>query len=112
MQVSPSELRAYGAKAGAISAQLAATGAFDLAGNVAAMVPVFGVIGQDFLAAFGVAQASHAAEYAKVAETFGSRAALAQSSADGYEETDNQHAESIRNIIGSGSLPTVNSKEQ
>ncbi|NUS42156.1 MAG: hypothetical protein HOQ24_00430, partial [Mycobacteriaceae bacterium] len=51
IEVSPEALRAYGASAGAISTELAATGGFDLAANLAAMVPVFGLIGQDFLAA-------------------------------------------------------------
>jgi hypothetical protein len=99
MHVSPAALRAYGRTAEEISAQLAASGAFDLAKNVAALVPVFGLIGQDFLAGFTVAQASHAKAYGDVAAAFGNRARLAHTSADTYERSDNEHADALRAIV-------------
>lgn len=102
MQVSPAALRTYGAAAEGISTTLAASGAFDLAGNVAAMTPVFGLVGQDFLAAFAVAQANHAKAYGDVASAFGGRAQLARHSADAYEDIDNKHADALRAILREG----------
>jgi hypothetical protein len=90
ISVVPDALRSYGAAMGSVSAAVASTGAFDTAGNLAAMTPVFGLIGQDFLAAFAVAQANHAQNYADLATLFGHHARLAHQSAAGYESTDGQ----------------------
>jgi TPP-dependent pyruvate/acetoin dehydrogenase alpha subunit len=98
VEVSTEALRAYGQAAQEISGRLVAAGAFDQAEHVAALVPVFGVIGQDFLAAFGVAQAQHAAAYTDVAATFGGRARHAHTSADAYEGSDHTHAAALRAI--------------
>jgi hypothetical protein len=95
VSVSPNALRQYGNTANAIAAELGSAGAFDLAGNLAAMTPVFGLIGQDFLAAFAVAQANHAKNFADVTSVFAQRAQHAHATAASYEDTDRTHAAAL-----------------
>lgn len=98
VEVTPDALRAYGNTAAGISAELAGAGSFDLAANIAAMVPVFGLIGQDFLAAFGVAQANHAANITDLATNFGNRAQMAHHSAQAYENHDASLSKALKAV--------------
>ncbi|MBO0853892.1 MAG: ESX-1 secretion-associated protein [Nocardia sp.] len=52
-------VRGFGATHQAIAGQIAGAGNMDTASHVAAMTPVFGLIGADYLAMFAAAQALH-----------------------------------------------------
>ncbi|NLU81282.1 type VII secretion target [Rhodococcus sp. HNM0569] len=81
-------IRAYGATTAQAAEQVAAAGAFDLAANIAALTPVLGPIGADFLAAFAHAQGTHAEAVASLANFYTQTALAANASADGYDDTD------------------------
>jgi hypothetical protein len=98
VSVSPNALRRYGETAGAIASEVSSAGAFDLAGNLAAMTASFGLIGQDFLAMFAPAQADHAANYAALASVFAARARHAAANAACYESTDRAQADALRAV--------------
>jgi len=98
LTVEPEGLRAYGDATGAIASEIGAAGAFDLAAHIAALTPVFGAIGADFLAVFGVTQADHAQAVAQLAGHFASTSATAHASAASYEGAD---------IANSGALGAV-----
>ncbi|MFQ6396067.1 type VII secretion target [Nocardia sp. KC 131] len=66
---------AFGATNAGIAGQIAEAGNLDAVGNVAAMTPVFGLIGVDYLVAFAAAQVLQARDindlsgkYAKLSE--------------------------------------------
>lgn len=55
----PAAVEAFGATSASLATAVGAAGTIDAAATAAAMIPVFGVIGQEFLAAFIAAQANH-----------------------------------------------------
>ena len=57
--VTPEVLEGFAATNAAIGTAVAAAGSVNAAANTAVMIPVFGLIGQEFLAAFIAAQANH-----------------------------------------------------
>ncbi|WP_301546937.1 type VII secretion target [Gordonia sp. X0973] len=81
-------IRAYGVATAAIGDVITAASGMNLAANVAVMVPVFGLIGQDFLASFGVAQFNNAASSALLAAVHNGTAAGALAGAEQYDTTD------------------------
>lgn len=81
-------IRNYGDSAAEVSSRIAGAGAIDLAANIAALTPVFGAIGADFLAMFGVAQANHAKSVLQLAEHYGATAVAAHATAGEYEGID------------------------
>jgi hypothetical protein len=95
IEASLEEIRAYGVEAAAMAGDIAHAGSFDLAANMAAMTPVFGVVGAEFLAAFAAAQAEHAESYASLAAYFAGAATAAHGSADAYERVDSATAEAL-----------------
>ncbi|MGU3292780.1 type VII secretion target [Williamsia sp. M5A3_1d] len=88
ISVAPDAIRAYGTTVAGIGTAIESASAMDLAANVAVMVPVFGLIGQDFLASFGGAQFANAVSTASLVAVHASTAASAFESAAGYESTD------------------------
>jgi hypothetical protein len=60
LSVDTEAVRAFAATQEGVAAQVADAGNVDAAGNVAAMTPVFGLIGADYLAMFAAAQVLHA----------------------------------------------------
>ncbi|MFI9506344.1 type VII secretion target [Nocardia sp. NPDC052566] len=84
----PDAIRAYGDAAVAMATGVAAAGAFDQTATMAAAAPVFGLIGQDFLFAFAVAQGNHAASVLELANVYAATALTAHQSAGTYESTD------------------------
>ncbi|KQS00462.1 hypothetical protein ASG12_06070 [Williamsia sp. Leaf354] len=92
VSVQPDAVRAYGTTVAGVGAAIESAGAMDLAANIAVMVPVFGLIGQDFLAGFGGAQFSNAVSTASLVAVHAASAASAFESAAGYEGTDGDTA--------------------
>ncbi|QCQ90900.1 type VII secretion target [Rhodococcus sp. SGAir0479] len=84
----PDEIRAYGDVASGAAAHIAATEGADIAANAAALAPVFGVIGADFLATYATTQATHAASVAALANVFAGTGTVAHAIAAAYEHAD------------------------
>ncbi|MBT0568573.1 type VII secretion target [Williamsia sp. CHRR-6] len=97
----PNAIRAYGATSSAIGAAIDSASVTDLAANIAVMVPVFGLIGQDFLAAFGLAQFANATSTAALVAAHQGSAASAMVTAASYEATDGAHAAALRSAASS-----------
>jgi hypothetical protein len=94
LSVEPDAVRTFGAGVSAVGAAIDSASAMDLAANVAVMVPVFGLIGQDFLASFAGSQFANAVSTAALVGVHQATAAGAMAAAAGYETTDGdtQHA--------------------
>ncbi|GAA4400015.1 hypothetical protein [Tsukamurella soli] len=83
-----SAIGAFGAANAAIGAVVAAAGAADGAANVAALNPGLGLIGQDFVAAFAGAQASHLESVAELGVLHGAIAASSAGTVAAYAATE------------------------
>ncbi|MEV0356831.1 hypothetical protein AB0H71_12285 [Nocardia sp. NPDC050697] len=81
----PEAIHAYGVASAAMAQGVAAAGSVDQAATVAATVPVFGLIGQDFLLAFAVAQANHLSSVLELAAVHAATALTAHEGAAAYE---------------------------
>jgi len=84
----PDEIRAYGAVAAGAAAHIAATEGLDVATNVAALTPVFGLIGADFLATYAATQATHAGSVAALANVYAGTGSVAHAIAAAYDAAD------------------------
>lgn len=84
----PAAIEAYSDTAAVMSAAVASAGSINAAANVAQMVPVFGLIGQEFLLAFAQAQASHLLGVGQLAAVHAGTAAAAMSTAAEFTDTD------------------------
>ncbi|MBF6133801.1 hypothetical protein IU501_12415 [Nocardia otitidiscaviarum] len=82
------EITAFGSTEAATAAQVAGAAAADSAAALASAVPVFGLIGQDFLIAFAQAQANYLLSTAEIAAVHGQTAAAAYSGVALYESTE------------------------
>lgn len=98
IDVSPDEIRKYGNAAAATAGELAHAGSLDQAANMAALAPVFGLVGAEFLARFATAQADHALSFLGVARHFAATARLVHANADAYERADRDAAASMTAI--------------
>ncbi|GAF48935.1 MULTISPECIES: type VII secretion target [Rhodococcus] len=81
-------IRNYGATAAQAAEQISGAAALDLGANLAALAPVFGPIGADFLASFAAAQANHARSVAELASHYAQTAIAAHATADSYDSVD------------------------
>lgn len=88
----PDDIRGYGDIAAGAAAHIAATEGADVAANVAALAPVFGVIGADFLATYATTQATHAGSVAALSSVFAGTGAVAHAIAAAYEGSDHATA--------------------
>ncbi|WP_280398179.1 type VII secretion target [Nocardia carnea] len=95
VHVVPDAVRVYGSESAAMAAGIAATAAVDQAATVAFAVPAFGLIGQEFLAAFAYAQANHLSSVAELAAVHAGTALTAHQAAASYELTDGGNAVNI-----------------
>lgn len=95
----PDAIRAYGATSAAIGDAVTAAGSMDLAANMAVMVPVFGLIGQDFLASFGLAQFANVTSLAQLAAVHQGSAISAAMSAAQYEGTDHSTSGALNKAV-------------
>ncbi|WP_410873854.1 hypothetical protein [Nocardia sp. A7] len=94
----PEAILQYGAASAALAAKTLAAGTVDQLAVIAASVPVFGLIGQDFLASYAGAQASHLSSVAEVAAVHAGTALAAVDSATHYAATDLASAETLGTI--------------
>jgi hypothetical protein len=84
----PAAIEAYGDTAALMSTAVASAGSINAAANIAQMVPVFGLIGQEFLVAFAGAQASHLLGVGQLAAVHAGTAAAALATATEFTDTD------------------------
>ncbi|GAB2562559.1 hypothetical protein [Nocardia heshunensis] len=75
---------AYGTQKAAIATQVAGSAAADVATSLAQAVPVFGLIGQEFLAAFAVAQGNFLMSSAEIAAVHANTATTAYAAVGAY----------------------------
>ncbi|WP_278264913.1 type VII secretion target [Nocardia sp. AG03] len=99
--VVPDAVRAYAGASATMAAGVAQAGAVDQAATVAAAVPVFGLIGQEFLLSFAYAQANHLTSVAELAAVHAGTALTAAQAATTYEGAD---------AAGKAGLSTVNAR--
>ncbi|WP_327101035.1 type VII secretion target [Nocardia vinacea] len=95
----PDAIRHYGDASAAMAAEVAAVAAADQAATIAAAVPVFGLIGQDFLIALALAQGNNLQSSAEIAAVHAATALTAYDAAAGYEATEDTSAAEFR-VIG------------
>lgn len=75
---------AYGTEKAGIAAQVAGAAAADVGAAMAEAVPVFGLIGQEFLAAFAVAQGNFLMSSAEIAAVHANTATAAYAAVGTY----------------------------
>lgn len=93
LRVESSAFRQYGDVAATMATTVATAGAIDQAASVAAAVPTFGLIGQEFLAAFAYAQANHFTAVNQLAGAFANTSAAAHIAADAFTRTEQHSAD-------------------
>ncbi|WP_433564582.1 type VII secretion target [Nocardia sp. CA-151230] len=84
----PDAIRAYGDASATMASAVAGAAAVDQVATVAGLVPVFGLIGQDFLLSYAGAQGNHLSSVAELAAVHAGTAVTAYEAAAGYEATD------------------------
>ncbi|QSE88380.1 ESX-1 secretion-associated protein [Rhodococcus pseudokoreensis] len=94
-------IRKYGATAAQAAEQISSAAALDLGTNLAALAPVFGPIGADFLASFAAAQANHAASVAELATHYAQTAIAADATAQSYDSVDGANGAAL-GAVGDG----------
>jgi|GEM_PF-1764760 len=95
LDVRPGSFRQYGDISQAIATTVGTAGAIDQAASIAAAVPVFGLIGQEFLASFAYAQANQFAAVADLADNYTTTATAAHASAAFYEQHEQHSADTF-----------------
>lgn len=93
-------IRQFGMSAAESAAQITSAAGIDLAANLAALTPVMGPIGADFLAAFATAQINHAKSVAELATHYTATSAAAFTSAGQYDSTDTGTADNLGTVAG------------
>jgi hypothetical protein len=83
-----SAIAAFGSAAAGMAVAVGTGGAVNGAANVAALNPALGLIGQDFLVAFGAAQASYLEGVAETTALYGGIAASAAGTVGAYTGTE------------------------
>lgn len=99
----PDEIRVYGDVAAGAATHIATAGGLDLAANVAALTPVLGTIGADFLATFAATQSTHARSVAALASHYAGTGSVAHAIAAAYDATDHATGRVLgdaRNTLG------------
>ncbi|MGW4355584.1 type VII secretion target [Nocardia sp. NPDC004582] len=81
-------VRAFAVTQDGVAADIAAQGGLDTVTHVAAMTPVFGLIGADFLAGYAVAELLHARDINALSGRFAQLGRAAFGSAATYDRTD------------------------
>ncbi|MCU1643413.1 MAG: hypothetical protein JWN03_3688 [Nocardia sp.] len=82
------QIMGYGTTHAGIAAQVAGAAAADSISALASAVPMFGLIGQDFLLAFAGAQGNYMSSAAEIAAVHGETAISAFSAVGTYSGTD------------------------
>ncbi|WP_067819119.1 hypothetical protein [Nocardia inohanensis] len=81
-------IRAYGEANAALATTVASAAAVDQAASLAAVIPVFGLIGQEFLLSYAGAQANHVASTAELAHVYAGTALAAHEAAGLHDSTE------------------------
>ncbi len=97
--VVPEVVGAFGATTAAMATAVGSAGAINAAANTAVMVPVFGLIGQEFLASFIVAQANHLLSVGSVAAVHAGTAAATFAGLAQFEGTDGESGADITSVL-------------
>ena len=97
--VTPEVLEGFAATNAAIGTAVGSAGSINAAANTAVMIPVFGLIGQEFLAAFIGAQANHLVSVGSRAAVHASTAAASVAGLAEYEGTDAASAATRRSVL-------------
>ncbi|MFD6353579.1 type VII secretion target [Nocardia tengchongensis] len=84
----PDAIRAYGEASATMATAVASAAAVDQVATVTALVPVFGLIGQDFLLSYAGAQGNHLSSVAELAAVHAGTAVTAYEAAASYQATD------------------------
>lgn len=98
-------MRAFATTHQGVAADIAGAGSFDTAAHVAALTPVFGLIGADYLAMFAGAQALYARNIGNLANRVGTIARAAHTSAATFDGTDGSFAGRIGALSREEGLP-------
>lgn len=85
-------VRTFGDASAALAVETAVAGAVNQAALIAAAIPVFGLIGQDFLAAFAYAQANNLMSVNELAAVHAATALTSYEGATAYELTEEASA--------------------
>ncbi|RVW11450.1 hypothetical protein EGT67_03300 [Prescottella agglutinans] len=88
-------IAAFGATAATLATQAEAAGAAAAVAGPALLGPVFGLIGGEFVAAFGGAQTAHAAQLERLASAWASMSEAAITTAATYDTTDDATAATL-----------------
>lgn len=88
-------IRSYGAAAAQAAEHITGAAAVDLGANLAALAPVLGPIGADFLASFSIAQGTHARSVAALASHYAQTASAAYAAAETYDCVDNANGAAL-----------------
>ncbi|RPA61140.1 hypothetical protein EF294_10925 [Gordonia oryzae] len=97
--VTPEVLEGFAATNAAIGTAVAAAGSVNAAANTAVMIPVFGLIGQEFLAAFIAAQSNHLVAVGNLAAVHAATAASALGGLAEFEAVDDASAATLRSVL-------------
>ncbi|WP_228001572.1 type VII secretion target [Nocardia australiensis] len=98
LSVETEAVRAFAAQNAGISGEIAGAGNFDAVANVAAMTPVFGLIGADYLLAFAAAQVLQARDINELSAKYAKLSEAAFTSATSFDTTDFSNAGSLGSI--------------
>ncbi|MCH5642226.1 MULTISPECIES: type VII secretion target [unclassified Gordonia (in: high G+C Gram-positive bacteria)] len=99
VRVTPEVLEAFTGTNVAMATAVGAAGSINAAANTAIMVPVFGLIGQEFLAAFIAAQVNHLTSVGELAAVHAATAASTAAGLATFETTDGNNAAVIRSAL-------------
>ncbi|MEV6427877.1 hypothetical protein [Nocardia sp. NPDC051463] len=86
--VASDAIRRYGDTSATMAADVVCAGATSQAATIAAAIPIFGLIGQDFLASFAVAQGNNLTSVCELGHVYGMSAVAAYESAALYDTTE------------------------
>lgn len=98
LTVSPDALDGYASATASTAALVATAGTVNAAANTTAMIGVFGLIGQEFLAEFIGAQTNHLFAVGSLAAVHAGTAATAAAGAASYRSTDASGATGIGSV--------------
>ncbi|WLP89768.1 hypothetical protein [Gordonia sp. NB41Y] len=99
VSLTPEILQGFAATNAAIGTAVTTAGSVNAAANTLAMVPVFGLIGQEFLAAFIAAQAAHLGSVGSLAAVHAATAAEAVLGLADLEGVDGESAATLRSVL-------------
>lgn len=100
LSVETEAVRVFAATNAGIAGDLARAGNIDAANNVAALVPVFGLIGADYLAMFAAAQLLQAKDINDLSAKYGKLSESAFSAAAAFDAMDWANASALGSKTG------------